>query len=67
MNFVFILVDQHLSGNKNRNAQVREDFPCALTEQLREERQAEYQAALYQQMVREQYVLKFVLFFCFNF
>ncbi|XP_044743765.1 trichohyalin isoform X2 [Chrysoperla carnea] len=47
-------IDQHLSGNKNRNAQVREDFPCALTEQLREERQAEYQAALYQQMVREQ-------------
>lgn len=48
------LVSEHYSGNKYRNAQVREDLPCAREEQLREQRLAEQAAALYHQMILEQ-------------
>lgn len=47
-------ISEHLSGNKNRNAQVREDFPCALDEQVREQRLAEQAAAVYHKMLAEQ-------------
>lgn len=44
----------HLSGNRYRNALVREDFPRAKDEQLREQRMAEQAAAIYQKMLSEQ-------------
>ncbi|GLV38662.1 uncharacterized protein CBL_05661 [Carabus blaptoides fortunei] len=47
-------ITEHYTGNKYRNAQVREDFPCALDEQIREQRLAEQAAALYHQMITEQ-------------
>lgn len=47
-------IQEHYSNNKHRNAQVREDFPCAKDEQLREQRLAEQAAAVYQQMLAEQ-------------
>lgn len=46
--------NEHLSGNKVRNALVREDFPRAKDEQLREQRMAEQAAAIYQKMLAEQ-------------
>ncbi|XP_022914450.2 involucrin [Onthophagus taurus] len=46
--------NQHLQHNKHKNAQVREDFPCALDEQLREQRLAEQAAAVYHKMLQEQ-------------
>ncbi|CAG9816053.1 unnamed protein product [Phaedon cochleariae] len=46
--------DDHLSGNKHRNALVREDFPKAKDEQIREQRMAEQAAAIYQKMLAEQ-------------
>nr|CAH7744016.1 unnamed protein product [Callosobruchus chinensis] len=46
--------DQHLSGNRQRNALIREDFPKAKDEQIREQRMAEQAAAIYQQMLSEQ-------------
>lgn len=46
--------NEHLSGNKFRNALVREDFPRAKDEQLREQRMAEQAAAIYQKMLAEQ-------------
>lgn len=47
-------ISEHYTGNRYRNAQVREDFPCALDEQLREQELAEQAAALYHQMIAEQ-------------
>lgn len=47
-------ISQHYMGNKSRNAQVREDFPCALDEQIREQQLAEQAAAVYQKMLAEQ-------------
>lgn len=47
-------INQHLSGNKNRNAQIREDLPCAVDEQLREQQLAEQAAAVYHRMLQEQ-------------
>lgn len=44
----------HLSGNRFRNALVREDFPRAKTEQLKEQEMAEQAAAIYHQMLHEQ-------------
>ncbi|XP_030752741.1 uncharacterized protein LOC115879862 isoform X2 [Sitophilus oryzae] len=44
----------HLSGNRLRNALVREDFPKARNEQLREQEMAEQAAAIYQRMLQEQ-------------
>jgi hypothetical protein len=44
--FILILVKDHYTGNKSRNALVRQDFPHALDEQRREEQEA---AAVYQQ------------------
>lgn len=47
-------IDEHYTGNKSRNAQLREDFPCALDEQIREQEMAEQAAAVYQKMLAEQ-------------
>lgn len=47
-------ISEHLSGNKYRNAVVREDFPRAKTEQLREQQLAEQTAMIYQRMLAEQ-------------
>ncbi|KAG5896777.1 hypothetical protein JTB14_008353 [Gonioctena quinquepunctata] len=45
--------DEHLTGN-SRNALVREDFPRAKDEQIREQRMAEQAAAIYHKMLAEQ-------------
>ncbi|XP_058057761.1 uncharacterized protein LOC131208864 [Anopheles bellator] len=47
-------ISEHYRGNKQRNQIVRQDFPTALTEQIREKEDAERQAALYHQMINEQ-------------
>lgn len=47
-------ISEHYTGNRFRNALVREDFPCALDEQIREQELAEQAAALYHQMIVEQ-------------
>lgn len=47
-------VSEHYKGNKHRNQIVRQDFPTALSEQIREKEDAERQAALYHQMINEQ-------------
>ncbi|KAB0796875.1 hypothetical protein PPYR_10936 [Photinus pyralis] len=47
-------INEHLQGNRFRNALVREDFPHALDEQLREQQLAEQAAAVYHQMLAEQ-------------
>lgn len=47
-------ISEHYKGNKHRNQIVRQDFPTALTEQIREKEDAERQAALYHQMINEQ-------------
>ncbi|EFA00964.1 coiled-coil domain-containing protein 50 [Tribolium castaneum] len=47
-------ITEHLSGNKYRNALVREDFPRAKSEQLREQQLAEQTALIYQRMLAEQ-------------
>lgn len=50
----FIVVNEHYKGNRYRNQIVRQDFPTALSEQLREKENAERQAMLYHQMIEEQ-------------
>lgn len=47
-------ISEHYQGNRLRNMVVREDFPRALDEQLREQRLAEQAAAVYHQMLAEQ-------------
>ncbi|KAG5674756.1 hypothetical protein PVAND_004706 [Polypedilum vanderplanki] len=47
-------INDHYKGNRYRNQIVRQDFPTALTEQLREKEDAERQAMLYHQMIEEQ-------------
>uniref|UniRef100_A0A182YDT3 CCDC50_N domain-containing protein n=1 Tax=Anopheles stephensi TaxID=30069 RepID=A0A182YDT3_ANOST len=47
-------ISEHYKGNKQRNQIVRQDFPTALSEQIREKEDAERQAALYHQMINEQ-------------
>lgn len=47
-------INAHYNGNKQRNALVREDFPCAKDEQIREQQLAEQAAAVYQKMLAEQ-------------
>ncbi|XP_058448400.1 probable serine/threonine-protein kinase DDB_G0280133 isoform X2 [Malaya genurostris] len=47
-------ISDHYKGNKHRNQIVRQDFPTALSEQIREKEDAERQAALYHQMINEQ-------------
>ena len=49
-----LLVSEHYKGNRYRNQIVRQDFPTALSEQIREKENAERQAMLYHQMVEEQ-------------
>nr|CAD7416741.1 unnamed protein product [Timema poppensis] len=47
-------VQHHYTGNKSRNAQVREDFPRAQDEQRREEETAAAMRVMYHQMVLKQ-------------
>ncbi|KAK7872817.1 hypothetical protein R5R35_006696 [Gryllus longicercus] len=47
-------IQQHLTGNKSRNAQVREDFPQALHEQQKEEEEAAALQEMYSRILREQ-------------
>lgn len=47
-------INDHYKHNKHKNAQVREDFPCALDEQIREQQLAEEAAAIYHKMLAEQ-------------
>jgi Coiled-coil domain-containing protein 50 N-terminus len=56
VNFIyfFVVVLEHYKGNRYRNQIVRQDFPTALSEQLREKENAERQAMLYHQMIEEQ-------------
>ncbi|KAL1455714.1 hypothetical protein WDU94_009787 [Cyamophila willieti] len=51
-------VEEHYTGNKTRNAQVREDLPRAKEEQQREERDAfvRYQEKLQQQAEQDEYL-----------
>ncbi|XP_076264868.1 uncharacterized protein LOC143199032 isoform X2 [Rhynchophorus ferrugineus] len=44
----------HLSGNRFRNALVRQDFPKAKDEQIKEQEMAEQAAAIYHRMLQEQ-------------
>jgi hypothetical protein len=48
------VVNDHYKGNRTRNAIVRQDFPTALMEQIKEKENAERQAQIYHQMVNEQ-------------
>ncbi|PNF40885.1 hypothetical protein B7P43_G15382 [Cryptotermes secundus] len=47
-------IKHHYTGNKSRNALVRQDFPCALDEQRREEEEAAALQTMYHQMVHQQ-------------
>ncbi|GAB0094054.1 hypothetical protein DMENIID0001_092750 [Sergentomyia squamirostris] len=47
-------ISEHYKGNRFRNAMVRQDFPTALQEQIKEKEYAERHAALYHQMINEQ-------------
>ncbi|XP_059468377.1 coiled-coil domain-containing protein 50 [Neocloeon triangulifer] len=47
-------IKDHYTGNKSRNATVREDIPRARTEQQKEEEEAACIKAMYEQMLREQ-------------
>lgn len=47
-------IHDHYKGNRSRNGQVRQDFPTALQEQIKEKQNAERQAAMYHQMINEQ-------------
>nr|CAD7259838.1 unnamed protein product [Timema shepardi] len=49
-----IYFQHHYTGNKSRNAQVREDFPRAQDEQRREEETAAAMRVMYHQMVLQQ-------------
>lgn len=53
--FLFLqIVSDHYNGNRHRNAVVRQDFPTALHEQIKEKEDAERQAQLYHEMINEQ-------------
>ncbi|XP_026462943.1 uncharacterized protein LOC113365647 isoform X2 [Ctenocephalides felis] len=47
-------ISEHYSGNKHRNALVREDLPKAREVQMREKAEAEHRARLYHEMINEQ-------------
>ena len=53
LGFCFIVNDFY-KGNRTRNAVVREDFPTALQEQIKEKETAEKQAEAYRRRLREQ-------------
>lgn len=48
------LVNEHYNGNRFRNQVVRQDFPTALHEQIKEREDADRRAAMYYQMINEQ-------------
>lgn len=48
------LVHDHYRGNRYRNQVVRQDFPTALSEQIKEKEVADQQAVLYHQMLDAQ-------------
>ncbi|XP_055296042.1 inner centromere protein A [Sitodiplosis mosellana] len=47
-------IHDHYRGNRYRNQVVRQDFPTALSEQIKEKEVADQQAALYHQMLNAQ-------------
>lgn len=47
-------VNEHYNGNRFRNQVVRQDFPTALHEQIKEREDADRRAAMYYQMISEQ-------------
>lgn len=49
-----VSVTEHLQGNRYRNQMIREDFPTALSEQLKEKESAESRAAMYHDMINQQ-------------
>jgi len=61
--FILILVKDHYTGNKSRNALVRQDFPHALDEQRREEEEAAAVQSVYHQMVQQQWVAFFFVWY----
>lgn len=50
----FAPVNEHYNGNRFRNQVVRQDFPTALHEQIKEREDADRRAAMYYQMIGEQ-------------
>lgn len=50
----YFTVNDFYKGNRTRNAVVREDFPTALQEQIKEKETAEKQAEAYRRRLREQ-------------
>ncbi|XP_017491879.1 PREDICTED: uncharacterized protein LOC108380022 [Rhagoletis zephyria] len=47
-------INDFYKGNRQRNAVVREDFPTALNEQIKEKEQAERQVEMYRRRLLEQ-------------
>lgn len=47
-------VNDFYKGNRQRNAVVREDFPTALNEQIKEKEEAEKQVEMYRRRLLEQ-------------
>lgn len=52
--YLLFAVSEHYNGNRYRNQLVREDFPTAVSEQMKERQNAERQAALYHEMINQQ-------------
>lgn len=52
--FSFDLVNEHYRGNRFRNQVVRQDFPTALSEQIKEKEVADQQTARYHEMTHAQ-------------
>lgn len=52
--FSFNLVNEHYRGNRFRNQVVRQDFPTALSEQIKEKEVADEQTARYHEMTQAQ-------------
>lgn len=52
--FFLLTVNEHYNGNRFRNQVVRQDFPTALEEQIKEREDADRRAAMYYQMIGEQ-------------
>lgn len=51
---IIIAVNDFYKGNRYRNAVVREDFPTALHEQIKETEQAQRQVEAYRRRLTEQ-------------
>lgn len=51
---ILFLVHDYYKGNRFRNAVVREDFPTALQEQIKEKKSADHQTEIYRRKLKEQ-------------